>query len=254
MDFAKIISYSFKYPFKNIRNLLILFIFFILVSIIPIGIIYENNYVLTIGLISLFLFILIVPGYLFSFVKIGLNESSIFPSLNLGNTIYDSLKVLVLRMVYMVVPAIVFFIALSTLSVSGRELLLNFQIHSFLLNVGLSLVMVLAVYILFEILLFFAKARLAYLNSLSEALKVHKVIGDIRKIGIFNIIKWLIFMAILVIVASVLSAWIIAIPNVGFLIYFGIFIPILESIGNYSLGLLYSNIIDDGFSQISKIN
>jgi hypothetical protein len=49
-------------------------------------------------------------------------------------------------------------------------------------------------------------------------------------------------MAILMIVVSVVSSWIIAIPYVGLLIYIGIVLPILESIGNYSLGLLYSNI------------
>ena len=114
----------------------------------------------------------------------------------------------------------------------------------FLLTMGLALFIVLIVYILFEVLLFFAKARLAYLNSLSESLKMHKVIKDIRNIGVGNIIKWLIFMAILMIVASVVSSWVIAIPYVGFIIYLGIVIPILESIGNYSLGLLYSNIAD----------
>ena len=49
-------------------------------------------------------------------------------------------------------------------------------------------------------------------------------------------------MVILLIVASFISSWVIAIPYVGMLIYMGVVIPILESIGNYSLGLLYSNI------------
>ena len=35
---------------------------------------------------------------------------------------------------------------------------------------------------------------------------------------------------------------VMAIPYVGFLIYICIVIPTIESIGNYSLGLLYSNI------------
>ena len=80
------------------------------------------------------------------------------------------------------------------------------------------------------------------MNSLSEALKIHKVIGDIRNIGVVNIIKWLIVMAILMVAFSVISSWVMLIPYVGFLIYLCIVIPILESIGNYSLGLLYSNI------------
>ena len=95
---------------------------------------------------------------------------------------------------------------------------------------------------LFESLLFFAKARLAYFNSLSEALKINNVISDIRNIGIVNIIKWLIVMAILLNVVAFVSSIVISIPYVGFLIYICIVIPIIESIANYSLGLLYSNI------------
>jgi hypothetical protein len=91
-------------------------------------------------------------------------------------------------------------------------------------------------------LLFFAKARLAYFNNLSEALKIHKVIGDIRNIGIVNIIKWAAFMIVLIAVISVVSSVVMAIPYIGILIYAGIVIPIIESIANYSLGLLYSNI------------
>ena len=85
---------------------------------------------------------------------------------------------------------------------------------------------------------------MAYLDSLSEALKIHKVIGDIRRIGFVKIITWLIIMGILMIVVSYVSSLVMLIPYVGFLIYIGIVIPILESIGNYSLGLLYSNIAE----------
>ena len=253
MDFGKIVSNSFKFPFRNIKKLLVLCILFILASIIPIGIISDNRYVLFLGLISFFLFILIVPGYLFSFVKIGLNESSLFPSLNFGNSIFDSLRILALRMAYMIVPAVVFFIAWFTLDISSVNFNSPIEILSFLRTIGFSALIVVLTYILFEILLFFAKARLAYLNSLPEALKIHKVIGDIRNIGILNIIKWVLFMALLVVIASVVSSWIIAIPYVGFLIYLCIFIPILESIGNYSLGLLYANIINDKLAKLEKI-
>ena len=145
----------------------------------------------------------------------------------------------------MIVPALVFFILLFILGMPSAVMLHDLNIHGFLLTWGLIFIIVIITYILFEVLLFFAKARLAYLNSLPEALKIHKVIGDIRKIGIVNIIKWLLFMVILVIVASVISSWVMLIPYVGFLIYICIVIPTLESIGNYSLGLLYSNIADN---------
>ena len=245
MNIGNIISNSLKYPFRNLKKLPILFILFILFSFIPIGMIYDNKYVLTIGAIAFFAFILIVPGYLLSIVNIGLNESSMFPSIDFGKNIYDTIRVLVLRIAYMIVPAAVFYVVLSTMGVSSIGMLADIKVHSFLLTLILMIFVVLITYVVFEILLFFAKARLAYFNSLSEALKVNKVVSDIRNIGIFNIIKWVIFMVILMIVVSYISSWLMLIPYVGFLIYLGIVIPILESIGNYSLGLLYSNIADN---------
>lgn len=245
MDVGKIISNSFKYPFRNIKKLPILFILFILVALIPIGMISDNRYVVILGLIGFFIFILIVPGYLLSFVQIGLNESSMFPSLSFAKNIYNSIRLLVLRIVYMIVPAVVFFIALSTWGVSSIDMLTKFNVPGFLLTMGLVLIVVLITYILFEVLLFFAKARLAYLDSLTEALKMNKVVGDIRNIGVRNIVKWLIIMAVLLIVVSFVSSWVMMIPHVGFLIYIAIVIPTMESIANYSLGLLYSNIADN---------
>ncbi len=245
MEVGKIISNSLKYPFRNIKKLPILFVLFILAAIIPLGILFDNRYVTIFGVISFFLFILIVPGYLFSIVDIGVNESAVMPSLNFKKNIYDTLRLIVLRIAYMIVPVLVFFIVLSTLGMLSIDMISNLRVLTFVLTAGLIFFIVLITYIIFEVLLFFAKARLAYLNSLTEALKIHKVVGDIKSIGIGNIILWLIFMAILLIVASYLSSLVMLIPYVGFLIYMVIVIPTLESIGNYSLGLLYSNIVDN---------
>ena len=250
MNISKIISNSFKYPFRNIKKLPILFILFLLFALVPIGLVYDNRYALILGMIAFLAFILIVPGYLLSMVNIGLNESSVFPSINFGNTIYDSLRLWALRIAYMIVPAAVFFIALSTMGQSSIDMLANIQIPNFLLTVGLILIIVLFTYLVFEFLLFFAKARMAYFNSLSEALKIHKVIVDIKNIGIVNIIKWIIFMVVLLVAVSYISSWLMMIPYVGFLVYLGIVIPILESIGNYSLGLLYANIDDNEHSLV----
>lgn len=244
MDVGKIISNSFKYPFRNIKKLPILFILFILIAIIPIGIVSDNRYVLILGGIVFFIVILIIPGYFLSIVNFGLNESSMFPSFNFGKNIYDTLRLIVLRIVYMIVPAIVFFIVLSIFGPSSLKMFAEMKVPSFLVTLVLGIFIVLITYAIFEFLLFFAKARMAYLDSLPEALKINRVIGDIRNIGIVKIITWLIIMGILMIVVSYVSSLVMMIPYVGFLIYIGIVIPILESIGNYSLGLLYSNIAD----------
>lgn len=244
MNLTKIISNSLKYPFRNVAKLPVLCILFILIAFVPIGMFSDNNYVLFIGVIAFFLFILIVPGYFLSIVKIGSNQSALMPSFSLVDNIYDSIRVIVLRIVYMIVPAVIFFFSLAALGPAARELIVNVKIVEFLATVGFGFILVLITYFIFEFFLFFAKARLAYFGSLSEALKINNVIGDIKNIGIFNIIKWLIVMAILLNVITFVTSFVMSIPYVGFLIYIGIVLPIIESIANYSLGLLYSNIAE----------
>ena len=103
MNISKIIFNSVKYPFKNLAKLPIICILFILIAIIPIGKLLDNNYVVLIGVIAFFIFILIVPGYFLNIIKVGTRESAMLPSLNLVNSIQDSIRVLILRMVYMIV-------------------------------------------------------------------------------------------------------------------------------------------------------
>lgn len=254
MKLSKLVLNSFKYPFRNIAKLPIICILFILIAIIPIGMISNNNYLISIGVIAFFLFILIVPGYFVSIVNLGSHQSAMLPSFNLKNNIYNSIRVIFLRIIYMIVPAVAFIIALTVFGPKSRELLFNLRIPEFLATVGLVLFLIFIIYFIFEFFLFFAKARLAYFNSLPEALKINEVIGDIRRIGIGNIIKWLIVMAILLNVINFVSSFVLSIPYVGFLIYICIVIPIIQSIANYSLGLLYSNIAKNyGNSDFNQI-
>ena len=242
MDLSKIVFNSVKYPFRNIAKLPIIFALFILIAIIPIGKLLDNNFLVAIGVIAFFMFILIVPGLFVDVIKKGSKESTMFPSFNLVNSIYDSIRVWILRIVYMLVPAFVFFIVLSTLGPAGISFIQNLRIARFIATFGMIFLVILVTYLIFEFLFFFAKARFAYFDSLSEALKVHEVIRDIQNIGIVNIVKWLILMAILMVVISYVSSFVMVIPYVGVLIYICIVIPIMESISNYSLGMLYSNI------------
>ena len=256
MDISKLVKNSFKYPFRNIAKLPIICILFFLIAIIPIGMVADNNYVVMIGVVAFFLFVLIVPGYFLSVVKTGSIGSSALPSVSLVNNIYDSVRVVILRIAYMIIPVVVFFLGLTVFGPTSREFLFNLKIPEFLATVGFVFLLILVIYIIFEFLLFFAKARLAYFNSLPEALKVNKVIGDIRTIGLVNIIKWVIVMAVLINVVAFVSSFVMAIPYVGFLIYICIVIPIIESIGNYSLGLIYSSIARNNgeldFNQFEK--
>ena len=128
MDLSKIVSYSFRYPFRSIKRMLLICLFFILIAIIPIGLMINNDYVVGIGVIAFFLFILFVPGYFLSVVRMGSTQSALLPSFNLVNNMYDSIRVIFLRMVYMIVPAAVFLIAFKVLSSSSRDLIFNYKI------------------------------------------------------------------------------------------------------------------------------
>ena len=121
MDVGKVVSNSLRYPFRNIKKLPILFALFIFAAIIPLGMIFDNRYITIFGVIAFFIFLLIVPGYLFSMINIGLHESAVMPSLSFARNIYDSIRLLVLRIVYMIVPALAFFIVLSTAGVSASQ-------------------------------------------------------------------------------------------------------------------------------------
>ena len=55
MDLSKLVISSFKYPFRNIKKLPIIFLFFVLIAIIPIGMISNNDYVVGIGVVAFFL-------------------------------------------------------------------------------------------------------------------------------------------------------------------------------------------------------
>jgi len=55
MDVGKIVSNSLKYPFRNIKKLPILFVLFVLVALIPIGMVLDNRYILICGFIAFFI-------------------------------------------------------------------------------------------------------------------------------------------------------------------------------------------------------
>ena len=138
MDLSKLVMNSFKYPFRNIKKLPVLCLLFVFIAIIPIGLIANNNYITAIGAIAFFIFILLVPGYFLSMIKLGSNQSTMLPSFNLVNNIYDSIRVLSLRIVYMLVPAAVFLLALVTIGPTSRELMFNLKILEFLATLGFA--------------------------------------------------------------------------------------------------------------------
>ena len=124
MKFSRIISNSFKYPFSG-KELIFSFLLFVLAIILPLGFISDNNIVMILGLISLIIFIFILPGYMLSVVKNGTKESFKIPKVSLKKNFIDTLKLIVLDIVYSIIPVILFLILIpvgAVMSLSVNDL------------------------------------------------------------------------------------------------------------------------------------
>lgn len=251
MDLGNIISYSFRFPFRDLKHLALICVLFVFTLILPFGLIFENRIVAVIGLVALLAFFLIFPGYLISVVKSGINQSYDVPNIKPGKNIVNTINLIVLHICLITLPTLIVFlicvmvfgfftnpIDFSTIESSSNQLfgLLSGIISIFVITGIVSWILSIFYYI--------AKARLASYDSLAQALKFHKSIEDIKKIGIGNFIGWYLVMGILVSLCNTVASLLIFIPYVGLIIYVCIAIPVLSVIYYYSLGLLYSDISD----------
>lgn len=237
MDFGNIISNSFRYPFKDLKHLGFVFLLFLLTVILPIGVIINNEITRVIGVIALLVFVLVAPGYMMRVVNAGVRGSLEIPSINLRSSVVNTFKLLVLHICYITIPSIVVFLILSL--ITG---LWNFSaVSSSIGAVTTTFIWTVLMYCIFSIVSFIAKARLAKYGSLVEALKLKKVLKDIREIGISRFICWFLVMIVLIEIIKTIAILVMFIPYVGFIFYFVIVAPIITLVFYYSLGLLYSN-------------
>lgn len=260
MDFGSIISNSFKYPFKDLKKLGFVCLLFVLLLVLPIGIYIQNSIAMAIGAVCMLIFILIVPGYNILIIKSGINQSDNIPTIKVGRSIINTFKLLVLNICYIAIPSIIACIILLfatglldypiNIFKSILDLNLNFTIDllsGFLNAIGITLIVTAIVRLIFTLLSCIAKARLANSNRLAEALKIHKVIGDIRKIGFLKFIGWYIVIGILLAIVNIIAfSLALFVHPACLIIYLCIVLPVIYIIYNYSLGLLYSDFHNGG--------
>lgn len=253
MDVGNILSKSFKYPVKDFKNFLKICILWLLpiIPIVLIGLFEEEmtqTVLVGIFVILLLVFILVIPGYFISVVRQGCNVSYSMPSIKLGKNIINTLKLLVLNIIYSIIPISVFvgcFVASGIFSLSGNDLIGDFMALPDILS-ALATYMLIAfiVALIFSLISLVATARFAKHDSLAEAFSFKALFRDIKKIGILRIIGWYIVMNVVISFACSAAALIIFIPYAGAIIYLVFVIPYLITVFYYSLGLLYSNVGD----------
>lgn len=255
MQLSAIISNSFKYPFKDLKHLICIFILYALILVLPLGHVFNNDYIEILGLATFAVFILIFPGLMVLVTKSGINESSKIP-LKIGKSIVNTFKLLLLYICYLLIPVIIAFLIISfatgmwnvPLSIINESVNLTMtpdMVLEFFQSLYITFAGVLIVSWLFSLIYYIAKARMANFNSLAEALKIHKVFRDIKQITLSKFIAWYLVMMIILTIINSIMIFVLFIPYVGFIIYLCILNPILTIIFYYSLGLLYSEVSDE---------
>lgn len=242
LKLVSIVSNSFKYPFKDLKHLAFVFLLFVLLAILPIGIMVGNDITVMIGLVAIFVFILIAPGYMILVINAGSDESPGIPRIKVLRSIVNTFKLVILHICYISIPTIIAFLILSFATGFWDISMLFEHPENILGAISITLVGTLIVLWIFSILSLIAKARLAKYNSLIQALKINKVVGDIKKIGFGKFIGWYVVMAILIGIVRIVAFFLVFVPYAGLILYLCIVIPIILLIYNYSIGLLYSDL------------
>ena len=258
LNFGNIILNSFKFPFRDLKHLGFVYILFVLLLILPAGIFIGNSNVMVIGAVCALIFILIAPGYGILVIKSGINQFREVPFIKIGRSIINTFKLLILHICYIAIPStIVFLLVLFATNLLNYpfaifESILNLNltftldlVYGFFNAIIIIIISTLIVRLIFSLLSYIAKARLSKSNSLIEALKIHRVILDIKKIGFLKFIGWCIVMAILLAIFVMVAFFVLFIHYIGLILYLYIIIPIIYLICNHSLGLLYSDLSDD---------
>ena len=263
LDIGDIISNSFRFPFKDLKHLCIVFILFALLLIIPFTTLLSGEAKFLIPLILL-VFLLIAPGYFVSVVGAGINNSLEIPVINLGRNIVDTFKLIILHICYIAIPSFLTFVILCFLTGFGVSSQFSGDFHNITIvsqgvnallgSIQITVIGTIIVQWVFSLLEYIARARLANYHSLKESLKIHKVIKDIRQIGVGKFVGWYLVMNILIAFIGAIFMLLLVIPYVGFIIYLCVVIPILALIHDYSLGLLYSEFSqeNDGLDDFDK--
>lgn len=237
MTLGEIFSKSIRYPFSDISTLVFVGIFTLLVSLPQIvtsfGI--ESGAVSALAAIISLIFGIVLSGYAVSVIKKGIDDSEDFPEIDLRANLINGIKALIINIVYFIIPII---IALILAVITGS---IGVGLNNAVAALGIFAVLVIILFIVFSILEMVAMARFADTDSLDEALKIGAVIDDIKRIGILNIIAFLIIAFIIVFVAIIVGSLINLIPYIGIIITSVIVMAFVVLFYYKALGLLYAD-------------
>lgn len=265
MDIVEIFKDSFVYPTKNMKTFAIIGILVVLGNFsdaFDYGLLNGGTFI--VGIIFTILFIaislLILPGYFLSVIRRTVNDSNDLPSLSLVKNIIDSLKLLIMGIVYMIPIAIILLVSAFALNIFGLINRVLFYVNNYgadyanympddlLISFGTGILIMGIIFfilcVLYSIIVFIAQSRLAKYDSLKSSFQIREIFNDISKIGWGNYIIWLVLLAIIVVIFAIIYATISVLGVIFFIIAAFFINTYLQIFIARNTGLIYKKALE----------
>ncbi len=238
ISLGEIFSDAIKYPFSDVKAFLIVGVIALLSGITSIALSFNVDNTSAVLLLSVIgiIFAVILTGYGVDVIKGGIEHSGAIPEIDLMKNLVTGIKAIIIEIVYFLIPIIIIFILGMITGAIGASL------NHIAAATGITVVIGIILVIVFAIFETVAIARFADTGDMGAALSIGEVIEDVKKIGILQIIAFVILAFIIMVVAMVIAGFIGMIPFVGIIIgtlLIGAFVALFY---NRALGLLYSQI------------
>ena len=236
MNLSDIFSDAVRYPFSNIVNYLFVGVLALLASLPNIikAFNMDSSAVSAVAAILAVFFSIVLSGYCVTVIKKGIENSDEIPEINVFGNLIDGIKVFIISIVYYIIPLVVVLIFAVMTGAIGAGL------GVLVAALGVFLIVAILLFILFGIFEVVAIARFAKTGELSDALNIGAVIEDAKRIGIINIIAFILISIVIVAVAYIVGTIICLVPFIGAILSSLIVGGFVVLFYNKALGLLYS--------------
>ena len=270
MEIAEIIKDSLKYPISNVMALGVYILLMFFTSGCAIIGIFASSYHFAIAssiitIISLVI-ALIINGYEFQIISLGIDKSDNPPHLDPSRNLIDGILLIVVRIVYYVIPAVItlavayitgvfdafaeigyyiFYESFNESIMTNSTAIISSIPQELIANlVGPLAITAIAGVIVFVIFAFvetIGECRLAKTGNLGHALNIIDAFKDIPKIGTVKLIAVVVLVVVIsLIIAAILGIIAYYVPVLGILSI--IVNPYVLFFSNRAAGLLYSDV------------
>ena len=257
MEIFEILKDSVKYPFADIKMLLIIGVILLAGSILEsIGAYIDNGIVVILGMIASLVLSILVMGYSLDVFKFAIDLDGAVPELDVESNLKNGVKVLIVTIIYYIIPCIITAVAailtsgfaitklagLNNINATAAGAAIQIFTPDFVAAIGVVMVIAIVLYIIFTLLALMGEARLARTGSIDDAIRFRQSYADLKEIGIGKTLALLILLFILVAIVIFIMMLVSFIPIAGIFIATLIGAPFILFMQNRAYGLLYSEI------------